>query len=70
MEKGNTELLEKVQSLKRNRQIWIVVLSNVYIGRDLENMTIVQVLTKEEYSELYRPYRETEDRKRKELSRK
>lgn len=62
---NNAELLEKIKSIPRRRLIWITYTTEVALGNQTENITIVKVMKNDEYMAL----KKTNDEKQKQLKR-
>ncbi len=65
----NAELIDKIKGLRRRRLIWITYLTDFDLGTDTKNMTVIQVLTNDEYLERYIPYKKAEDEFRRQNQR-
>lgn len=60
IEDNNTQLLDKIKGLPRRRTVWITFQATSSVGNDVEDMTITNLLTKNEYMAIYKPYKEIE----------
>lgn len=60
IEDNNTQLLDKIKGLPRRRTVWITFQTTNSLGNDVEDMTITNLLTKDEYMAVYKPYKEIE----------
>lgn len=60
IEDNNTKLLDKIKGLPRRRTVWITFHTANSLGNDVEDMTVINLLTKDEYMAVYKPYNEME----------
>mgnify|MGYP001040553111 CR=1 FL=1 len=57
---NNQEFLEKIKSLPRRRTVFVTYQTTMPLSKNTDDMTVINLLTKDEYKILYKPYHDRE----------
>ena len=58
LQDNNAELLEKIKGLASRRLIWITYTKEIPLGNKTDDITVIKILTNQEYLKLEKPYKE------------